>query len=276
MTKPSKIAIGICLATGIFFAGYMANRPPHSPRTQPQPLEGALSTPARCTAQYRSGHPGDAPCCGMRLEPVYAGHGAGGADSALTDAASTVRVSAGRQQLIGVQTVTVKRGPVSYPLRVTGRVTADDARLYRLVAASDGWIRTLGRYSPGTSVKENQILATYYVPNYVATMQAFLFALAASDQAQQGAPAAQRGSPGLNLQLAADSLRGIGMGERQIEEMQRARTASSEIQLVSPVSGFVVARNVAPGTALRQGHRDVPHRRHQPRLGDDRSLREGP
>jgi multidrug efflux pump subunit AcrA (membrane-fusion protein)/YHS domain-containing protein len=181
----------------------------------------------------------------MRLEPVYAG--------SEPDRKGAVEIGAGQQQLIGVQTDEVKRAPVSHLLRAPGRVTPDDARLYRLIAAADGWIRELGPYSPGAFVKKDQVLATYYVPNFVASMQSFLYALGTNDQAQQGTLAPQRGSPGLNLQLAADSLRSLGMGERQIEEIRRSRSGASEIQLLSPVAGFVVARNVSPEQRFDKG-----------------------
>ena len=251
MTTPAKVTVGFCLAVGIFVAGYMANRQPASapPATASRKI---LYYACPMHPQYKSDRPGDAPCCGMRLEPVYAGS-TGAPEAASAAAAGAVWVGAAQQQLMGVQTELVKRAPVAHMLRAPGRVTPDDARLYRLVAAADGSIRELGPYSAGAFVKKDQLLATYYVPNFVAAMQTFLYALGTNEQERRGTLPPQRGTPGLNLEIAADALRNVGMGEPQIEEMRRSRTGASEIQLLSPVAGFVVARNVSPEQRFEKG-----------------------
>src|SRR4029077_3992685 len=78
---------------------------------------------------YRSDHPGDCPICGMHLEAV---RGTGGAPSdGLPDGA--VRVTAGRQQAIGVRLGIVSRVARTSLLRTTGRVAPDENRTYPIV-----------------------------------------------------------------------------------------------------------------------------------------------
>jgi multidrug efflux pump subunit AcrA (membrane-fusion protein)/YHS domain-containing protein len=166
-----------------------------------------------------------------------------------------VQVSAEKQQLMGVRTDEVRRASASNLLRVPGRITVDDERLYRLNAAADGWIREIGQNSAGVFVKKNQILASYYTPNLLSAAQTFVFALQTNAPAGRGdVPLAnQRLAPGLNLQVTIDALRTLGMSEFQIEEIQQTRVAPTLVHIYSPITGFVIARNLSPGQRFDKG-----------------------
>ncbi len=249
MPTPTKYVAVIGLAVGMFLAGYMANRrTTHS--ASPPSARRVLYYTCPMHPQYKSDRPGDAPCCGMRLEPVYADGTSGKPE---TGPPGAVRIGASRQQLIGVSTELVRRGPASHTVRVLGRVAADEARLYRIIAATDGWIRELGPNTAGSSVKKDQVLATYYTTNLLASAQTFVYALTTNDQTQPGYLGAQRGPTVLSLQIAIDSLRSLGMSELQIEELRKTRQATSEINIYSPISGFVLARNISPAQRFDKG-----------------------
>ncbi len=128
-------------------------------------------------------------------------------------APGTIQISDAEQRLIGVRTAEVRRESLSHQLRVPGRVTFDDARLYRLVAAADGWVRELGQNTAGSFVKKDQVLASYYVRDLLSAQQNYLYAYQVSAQTQQAQAntVPQRATTGLNLRLALDGLRSIGM-----------------------------------------------------------------
>jgi multidrug efflux pump subunit AcrA (membrane-fusion protein)/YHS domain-containing protein len=191
----------------------------------------------------------------MRLVPVYAGGTRSTPDSMTPDSPGMVQVSAEKQQLMGVRTDEVRRASASNLLRVPGRITVDDERLYRLNAAADGWIREIGQNSAGVFVKKNQILASYYTPNLLSAAQTFVFALQTNAPAGRGdVPLAnQRLAPGLNLQVTIDALRTLGMSEFQIEEIQQTRVAPTLVHIYSPITGFVIARNLSPGQRFDKG-----------------------
>src|SRR6202007_932252 len=44
-----------------------------------------------------------------------------------------------------------------------------------------------------------------------------------------------------------DRLRNLGMSELQIEQMSQNRQLPESIDVVSPVDGFIIARNISPG-----------------------------
>jgi membrane fusion protein, copper/silver efflux system len=211
--------------------------------------------------QYTSDHPGDCPICGMRLVPVDARVADAEAGTLSPDTDGLLRVSADQQQLLGVRLDSVERASVRHVLRVTGRIAVDDDRLYRIVAASEGWTRTLGANPAGTFVKNGQLLATYYAPNLQANQQALLFNLLNTDQYQlprqptrpDAAVASQAPPVALNLQIAIDALRGLGMSDRQIDEIQHTHRFATEINIYSPVSGFVIARTLSPEQRFDKG-----------------------
>lgn len=200
--------------------------------------------------QYTSARPGDCPLCGMRLVPAADSRPT--ADSTRTghEAPPTVFVPADTQRLIGVRSEAVVRDSIRQVLRVTGRVAVDENRSYQVIAASEGWTRRLGANAVGTFVRRGEVLASYYAPNLQAAQQALLFNLLNSDQVQvrraDAAVAAQGAPVALNLQIAIDTLRGLGMSDRQISEVQRTRRLAPEVLVYAPVTGFVMARNLSP------------------------------
>lgn len=201
---------------------------------------------------YTSDRPGKAPCCGMELEPVYADGGTGAAGSA--PPRGSVAVSAERQQLIGVELGKAERRALNHPVRTSARVTADETRIYRITAATPGWIEeTLGN-SVGSLVKKDEALATFTAREFLAAQQAYLYALDAKDRfTQQGAGDAQMASTNTQVQAAVESLRNLGMSQVQIDELARTRQRANIITVRSPADGFVVTRNVSPGQRFDQG-----------------------
>ena len=254
MSTPAKYALSICLAAGIFVAGYMANRQP-GPVVSSASVKQVLYYTCPMHPHYKSDRPGDAPCCGMRLEPVYADGAGSIPEGATPGAPGVVQISVAQQQLIGVRSDEVRRAPASHLMRVPGRIAVDETRLYRLNAVVDGWIREIGENPAGAFVQQKQVLASYYTPNFLTTQLTFLYALATSEQVQRGElSAGQLRTPAnLNFQIAADSLRSLGMSELQIEELQQTRQSASLIHIYSPITGFVLARNVSPGQGFEKG-----------------------
>lgn len=200
--------------------------------------------------QYTSDRPGVAPCCGMRLEPVYADGTASQPQS--SDArlpAGAVRVDAGRRQLLGVRCVSVEKQAGREIRRVSGRVAIDENRVYRVNMGVDGWIQHVYHNSTGAIVQKGQRLASFYSPEFLSAQQSFLFALGALDRFESSG----RETPDQitlsqqNIQQYMDGLRNLGMSEPQIEEIKQTRKISHDIYLTAPEEAFIVKRNVTPG-----------------------------
>ena len=211
---------------------------------------------------YKSDKPGIAPDCGMKLEPVYA-DGGGPARGQIGEENAgvlpgTVKISSDRQQLIGVKTGIVEKKPISQTIRVLGRIAVDETRVYRINATINGWITQTYPIATGSLVRKNEILADFYSPDFLSAQQALLFALRSQDRVGSESGSlpgrdAQLQQFKINLQQYRDSLRNLGMGERQIDEIIRTRRKVQNVNVTSPAEGIILARNVSQGQRFDEG-----------------------
>src|SRR5437879_10155119 len=192
---------------------------------------------------YRSDKPGIAPDCGMPLEPVYEGDEPAGK---LQLAAGAVSISSDKQQLIGLR---VEAAENSGPrlVRTPGRVEADHNRVYRLMAATEGWVTSLENNPAGTIVKKNDLLATFYSREFRNAQQAYLGSLASLERLKSTRRDEDPNkSNDANLKLNEEQLRALGTGEPQVRDLVRNRQTKRDIEVVAPVDGSVQSRNMSP------------------------------
>jgi Cu(I)/Ag(I) efflux system membrane fusion protein len=245
MSTPVRIVSLALIVAGAFLAGSLRREAtvPESTGSSARVLYWACPM----HPHYRSNHPGDCPSCGMRLQPAHSSN-ASTAEAGISTVAGVVQVNATKQQWIGVRTDVVQRASTSNTLRVPGRVTVDDTRLYRIVAANDGWIRELGNNPTGTLVRKDDVLGSYYVRDLVSTQQSYLYAFDIYSQSEkaQNTNVLQRNNAIVNLRTALDALRSLGMDDLQIEELRRTHNAASELRIYSPATGFVTGRAISP------------------------------
>jgi len=251
MIRKAIYSIALCaLAGAAFLAGSL-----HSAHDAVTAAAVDPRTPLyyRCPMHphYTSDKPGIAPCCGMKLEPVYAGTVGSNAPAA----AGTVVVSAEQQQLTGVRNAVVELAGGTEQLRLYGRVTPDETRVYKVNAGLDGFIREVSDVTTGAYVARDQSLATFMTPEIRQPISAFIVTVDSLEREQRsgGNAATQLAAANASMGIAVDRLRSLGMAPAQIEEIRKTRAPSSLIKLVSPVEGFVLARNVTDGEKFDRG-----------------------
>jgi multidrug efflux pump subunit AcrA (membrane-fusion protein)/YHS domain-containing protein len=206
--------------------------------------------------------------------------------------AGTVRIAPQKQQLIGVQVGTVERTNQNRRFRTIGRVAADENRTYRVLASSEGWVWDVRESTTGSLVKKDQLMATVYNYQFLTRQQQYLYALDFEERRQKAraqastpqSPDAQSqigqqstsASPmpmmipttpggGANmsggavytirdqLEIAKLELYSLGVGDYQLNEIARNRKIASDIEIRSPVTGFVLSRNVSPQQRFERG-----------------------
>jgi membrane fusion protein, copper/silver efflux system len=244
MKKPAALATLLFLALIAFAAGRYTGTTSHEAHAGTKRI---LYYVDPMHPSYRSDKPGIAPDCGMPLEPVYEGE-----DLArkLQLPAGTVSISPEQQQLIGVGVETVQKSSESRFVRTTGRVEADEDRLYRLMAGTDGFVQTLENNPAGTIVKKNDLLATFYSREFRNAQQAYLGALASVERVKN---ASQPDDPNSNLRLNEEQLHALGMGDPQIKEIVKTHQITRDIGVVSPIDGIILARNISPQMRFEKG-----------------------
>jgi Cu(I)/Ag(I) efflux system membrane fusion protein len=252
MKKISIAALVLSLMVVSYLAGrHRIGRDPAAITTSSRPV---LYWVDPMHPDYKSDHPGVAPDCGMQLEPVYAQSIAASGNSASLIPPGMVGIDAEKQQLFGIRVSAVEWSSGTKNVRLLGRVLPEDTRVYRLNAGMEGFIRQTFNDSPGELVKKNQKLATYYGGDILAVASGFLAATAGVPGAngKDGArtvpfPGAVAKQGQSSVQGYTDRLRNLGMSDAQIQEMAETRLLPESINVVSPVDGFVLTRNISPG-----------------------------
>jgi Cu(I)/Ag(I) efflux system membrane fusion protein len=134
-------------------------------------------------------------------------------------------------------------------------VTADETRLFIINAATNGWIVHIEPATPGSLVKKDEVLASFYAPELPSAQQAFLYALSTVDRLKEQAQTQDRqfGAVEVSLAQSRDQLTNLGMGPKQIEEITRTRERVQQVNMVSPTTGIIISRNIFPGLKFVQG-----------------------
>ncbi len=167
----------------------------------------------------------------------------------------SVTIDSRKRQLIGIRVGAVEKRATSYLLRVLGRIAADETRLYIINAATTGWVMHIEPATPGTLVRKDQVLASFYAPELLGAQQAFLYGLNARDAVMQRGDFAkgQVDSTEISIAQYRDQLTNLGMGPKQIEWMAKTRERVNQVDMCSPTTGVILSRNIFPGLKFVQG-----------------------
>lgn len=173
-------------------------------------------------------------------------------------APGTVRISPEKQQIVGIRVAQVEKIPLTHTIRLLGRIAPDETRIYFINATVDGWITETQPNTTGSYVKKNETLATFYSPEFLSASQALLFAVNSMDRVkttgkETEAQKDQITQFEINLKQYRDSLRNLGMGDLQIDEMIHRRKYFENVNITSPSDGFVLVRNVSRGLRFEKG-----------------------
>ena len=266
--RPANTEIGVAamkkitfsaLLVGVLGAGFLAG----SWCNHGDTVSAATVTPRKVLyyvdpmhPEYKSDKPGIAPDCGMQLEPIYddGGQHAAPEASAAAIAPGAVNINPEKQQLIGVRVRPVEQASRTEKLRLFGRVTPDETRIYRIDGGIDGFIREMSNVTTGSQVEKHQWLATFSAPDTRAPIQAYLVALDVLDRARKaGDGPAQIDLVTAGVRQAVDRLLTLGMSSLQIDDISRTRQVPPTIKITTPTTGFVLARTVSAGQKFEKG-----------------------
>jgi RND family efflux transporter MFP subunit len=239
MTRAGYVSLGLLLVGASFTVGARWAR-----RAGPaSPQQGTVAYACPMHPQYRSDRPGDCPSCGMRLVPAReGGAGAAAGDLGTALAAGAVRVTPERQQTIGVRLGVVERVSGTRSLRTTGRVAPNENAVYPLVAGADGLVRGMRGATTGSLVKKDEVLLTFYAPEFLNAQLSYFSGLDTLRVANQD-----------TVERFANTLRNLGVSERQLAEIRTTRRIEQYVEVVSPVDGFVLDRRASVGLRCDRG-----------------------
>ncbi|HRR40898.1 MAG TPA: efflux RND transporter periplasmic adaptor subunit [Syntrophales bacterium] len=193
-----------------------------------------------------------------RGEPVQAGNAQDGQNGSLESyVPGAVTVSPDRQQLIGVKVAAVEKRPMSYTLRLYGRVVPEETKTYRINASTDCWIREISSITTGSIVQKNQVLAEALAPAYYNAQLNYVLSLDNVDRIRQqlgGEVRHQQNQMSDNqIRMAIQGMQNLGITDAQIEELAKTRKARPYLQIRAPARGVVLSRNVTLNQWFKAG-----------------------
>ena len=135
---------------------------------------------------------------------------------------------------------------------LTCHVVYDERRLADVTMKYAAWIGSLEADEPGQRVEKGQTLFTFYSPELYAAQEEFLSALA-SQRAARSTTVPDRAD--YLVDAARTRLRLWDIPDWQIERIAASGEAVQHLAIVSPVTGYVVEKNVVAGAAVEPGAR---------------------
>lgn len=162
-----------------------------------------------------------------------------------------VQLSPQRLQSIGVKASEVKQKIVSDEIRTTGNVAVDETHLAYVQTRFSGYIQRVFADATYQYVRKGQPLFTIYSPDLVATEREYLVAKQNQQQVAQSTISGVASSAASLLNAAAERLKQWGVPQREIERLESTGQLQQELEIDSPVSGYITERNALPNLTVQ-------------------------
>ena len=181
---------------------------------------------------------------GMDYIPVYEGEG--GDDS-------SVKISPGKVQRTGVETVVVAKHPITRTIMAPGIVQLDERRISVIAPRFDGYVETLGSATTGTHVRKGDQLVTVFGQEILNQGARLVIEQRAGDRGDE--PAAlltDKIAPGVVIG-AKRRLQNLGAPADYIEAITRDRRVPDSLTFRAANDSVVLERNIVEGQAFKAG-----------------------
>jgi len=162
-----------------------------------------------------------------------------------------VQLSPERLQSIGARSGRVENRTIEDEIHVTGNVAIDETRLSTVQVRYSGYIQKVFADATYQYIRKGQPLFTIYSPDLVATEREYLVAKQNQQRvAQSTVPGVIEGAGSL-LEAATERLKQWGVPQREITRLESTGEIQQELQVDSPVSGYITERNALPNLTVQ-------------------------
>ncbi|MGH9716167.1 MAG: FixH family protein [Candidatus Acidiferrales bacterium] len=157
-----------------------------------------------------------------------------------------VQISAQRLQSIGVKIGEVQRKSIEDDILTTGNVAVDETKLAYVQVRFSGYIQKVFVDATYQYVRKGQPLFTIYSPDLVTTEREYLVAKENQQQvARSTVPGVASGAASL-VDATAERLRQWNIPQRAIARLESSGQVQQNLEIDSPVSGYVTEREALP------------------------------
>jgi membrane fusion protein, copper/silver efflux system len=157
-----------------------------------------------------------------------------------------IQLSPQRLQSIGVTSAPLEIKALTDEIRAVGNVAVDERLQAYVQTRFSGWIQKVYADTTYQYVRKGQPLFTIYSPELVTTEQEYLLARQNRNLlAQSTVPGVAQGANSL-LSAADERLRQWEIPQREIERLETTGRVRHDLEIDSPVSGYITERNALP------------------------------
>src|SRR5579875_3576037 len=216
------LIVAILLAAGLGFVGWRSyGRRSKAAESQPMSAPSSASGVGNGQEQSAPAAPVETPLAPVQLSPQ-------------------------RLQSIGVKTGIVEIKPVYNEIRTVGNVDVDEQLLSYIQLRFAGWIQQVFANYTYQYIRKGEPLFTIYSPDLVTTEQEYLIAKQNKNRlAASTVPGVASRAVSL-LDAAGERLKQWNIPEREIARLDKTGQMHNELEIDSPVSGFITQRNALP------------------------------
>jgi Cu(I)/Ag(I) efflux system membrane fusion protein len=168
---------------------------------------------------------------GMDYIPVYEGE---------SDDSGDVRISAGRQQRIGVTSELAVRHAIAQPIRAPGTIQLDERRVSVIALRAEAFIDDVADVTTGSPVHKGQALMRVYSPTISDAAAQYVATLVFNNRSDTSKGARQRV---VNQNVPLEYL----------AEIERTKRVPFTFTWSAPRDGIILERNVSDGMRVNPG-----------------------
>lgn len=157
------------------------------------------------------------------------------------------------QKLAQVEVQPVIRGEAAREIRMVGKVDYDETRVAAITSWVNGRIEKLYVDYTGSYVRSGQAMAKVYSPELLTAQAELIQASAALKRTEQSANEIIRKTARRTLEASREKLRLLGLGDAQLEAIEKQKRPADLLTLTAPLSGVVIEKNVNEGMYVKTG-----------------------
>ncbi len=157
------------------------------------------------------------------------------------------------RKLAQVEVRPVVRGKAATEIRMVGKVDYDETRVGTITSWVSGRIDKLFVDYTGSRVRRSQPMAKIYSPELLTAQAELIQASAALKRTEQSGNEIIKKTASRTLTASREKLRLLGLGNGQIEAIEKQGKPTDHITLTAPMSGIVIKKNVTEGMYVKTG-----------------------
>ena len=148
---------------------------------------------------------------------------------------------------------TAEKVQVPVNIKVPGRLAFNAEKSKVLSARAPGRVERIYAFD-GAQVEVGSPIVELYSPEFLSAQQEYLLSSKTAQVLESSKTMSDLlGDARITQQAAANRMRNLGAGERDIKSIETTGKTTSNLIMRSPLKGVVVKRNVEPGSAVSSG-----------------------